>query len=144
MHVLLGGNPIIWIQMRDRPDRDLRQSDSWPGGARLPCRGGSHAMSLRKHCQQQFLLIYALVTPSTWGIEVGSSISCSIPDQEYLDISSLGCVQCDDDRYGTPYKAVWARGRIHVYRKIETFGRGRHCVTLSLLSPRYGVMRMTN
>lgn len=48
-----------------------------------------------------FLLLFAVlaaVPGIVRGIEVGSTVSCSLTDLEYLDISSLECVRCDDDR----------------------------------------------
>lgn len=45
------------------------------------------------------LRIALVVPPAARGIEVGSTVSCSLANREYLDISSLECIQCDDDRY---------------------------------------------
>lgn len=42
--------------------------------------------------------VLGLVFPASNGIEVGSTVSCSVSDLEYLDISSLECLRCDDDR----------------------------------------------
>lgn len=42
--------------------------------------------------------VLAAVPGIVRGIEVGSTVSCSLTDLEYLDISSLECVRCDDDR----------------------------------------------
>lgn len=56
------------------------------------------------------LWMVLLIVPAARGIEVGSEISCSIPDLEYLDISSLECVRCDDDRYvGCVYRVLYCR-----------------------------------
>ncbi len=45
------------------------------------------------------LRIALVALPAARGIEVGSTVSCSLTNREYLDISSLECIQCDDDRY---------------------------------------------
>lgn len=42
--------------------------------------------------------VVPIVPTAVRGIEVGSTVSCSPAELEYLDISSLECVRCDDDR----------------------------------------------
>lgn len=58
-------------------------------------------MGARKRRSRHILtLCVALIgVPVARGIEVGSTVACSVSDLEYLDISSLECVRCDDDRY---------------------------------------------
>lgn len=58
-------------------------------------------MRTRKRKTQRILVlcIALIAVPGACGIEVGSTVSCSSSDLEYLDISSLECVRCDDDRY---------------------------------------------
>lgn len=45
------------------------------------------------------LVLFVISPLLVGGIGVGSTVSCSISDIEYLDISSLECVRCDDDRF---------------------------------------------
>lgn len=61
-------------------------------------------MRVRKRKNRFKLLVHlcavvAIVPTAVRGIEVGSTVSCSLAELEYLDISSLECVRCDDDRY---------------------------------------------
>lgn len=58
-------------------------------------------MSVKVRRGTDILLLFAVLAAgpaSVRGIEVGSTISCSLDNLEYLDISSLECVRCDDDR----------------------------------------------
>lgn len=58
-------------------------------------------MRVKVGCGTVVSLVIAVLTAgpaSVRGIEVGSTIACSLSNLEYLDISSLECVRCDDDR----------------------------------------------
>lgn len=64
-------------------------------------RERAQIMKTRKSRRQTTLSFWAalIAVPVACGIEVESTVSCSLANREYLDISSLECVQCDDDRY---------------------------------------------
>lgn len=69
------------------------------------CHGSTFsAMTTRARPRHALLtmatsLVLLVISPLVGGISVGSTVSCSISDKEYLDISSLECVRCDDDRF---------------------------------------------
>lgn len=45
------------------------------------------------------VVVWATAVIRVLTIDVSPSISCSLLNNEYLDISSLECMQCDDARY---------------------------------------------
>lgn len=71
--------------------------------------------------------IALLLIPSLWSlglvpgraIDVGPTISCDLDNQEYLDVSSLQCVQCDDGRYWPCFclglRSVQTCLKLHIY-----------------------------
>ena len=72
----------------------------------VSCTVRERAQIMRKSKEKKLntpkLFVALIAVPVACGIEVGSTVSCSLANLEYLDISSLECVRCDDDRYISP------------------------------------------